>query len=257
VYDIMKIEDYIEELKHDDGAPSYIEMDKDKEIHYMEVHKYAFKNTAKLIPISSEPIRILDIGPTPFTIFIKKKFQNYDVWALDRTELMKERLRQAGIQLSVCDLDECSLPFEDDYFDLVIFTEVLEHVFAPHTDVLREVKRIIRPSGKLILAAPNIASLVNRIKLLFGVTPLENADNQMKKEWVHGHGHIHEYTRKELLSLCKSLGFKISSVRMLSINPLYTLAQASLIKFFIKFFYYSIVFFIPPFRTSICVECHK
>ena len=130
---------------------------------------------------------------------------------------------------------------------------MLEHVFAPHTDVLREVKRIIRPSGRLILAAPNIASLVNRIKLLFGVTPLENADNQMKKEWVHGHGHIHEYTRKELLSLCKSLGFKISSVRMLSMNPLYALAQAGLI----KFFYYSIVFFIPPFRMSICVECHK
>lgn len=251
----MEIENYIELLKRNENISlSHIEMDRDREIYYMEEHKYGFKKIIKSIPFLPKPIRILDIGTTPFTLFIKKKFQNYDVWTLDRTELMKERCEQAGIQLKSCNLDNGSIPFEDEYFDIVIFTEVLEHIFAPPTDILAEIKRIIRPSGKLILAVPNIACLSKRIKLLFGITPLPNADHQMNKEWVHGHGHLHEYTKKEILSLCKSINFKISNVQMLSVTPLkYIRGKFNLM----RFLYYCILFFVPQFRMNIYFECYK
>jgi len=252
----MKIEEYIEQLKCDESISSYIDMDKNKEIHYVESHKHEFQKTIESIPSSPEPLKILDIGPTPFTMFIKEKFQHYDVWALDLTNLMEERFKNAGIQLKTCDLDNCSLPFEDEYFDIVIFTEVLEHIFSPPTDVLTEIKRIIRPSGKLILSVPNIARLSNRIKLLFGMTPLVNGDDQMKKGWVHGHGHIHEYTKKEILSLCKSLNFNISRVQMLSICPLDRVHIDKRINL-TRFLYDCIVYFVPQFRTCIHIECRK
>jgi len=253
---IMEIEEYIELLKHDDSVTTHIEMDKNKEVQYLQECKYVYKEVIKSMPVSSDAIRILDIGPTPFTIFLKSKFQHYDVWALDRTSLLEERFKQAGIHLKVCNLDNAQIPFEDEYFDVVIFKEVLEHIFSPPSDVLREVKRVMRPSAKLILGVPNIARLSNRTKLLFGVSPLPRADEQMKKGWVHGHGHIHEYTRKELLSLCKSVGLKVSYVQMLSISPLDVLNIRKKLKL-MNFFYYSIIFAVSPLKSTIYIECYK
>jgi ubiquinone/menaquinone biosynthesis C-methylase UbiE len=46
-----------------------------------------------------------------------------------------------------------SLPLRDSTFDAVLCTEVLEHVPRP-TAVLREIGRVLRPSGRLFLTAP-------------------------------------------------------------------------------------------------------
>ncbi len=251
----MKIEDYIEQMKQGESTSSYIELDKEREIRYMQEHSYGFKRIVKSIPVLPGPIRILDIGPTPFTIFIKKNFPEYEIWALDRTNLMENRFKEAGIQLKVCDLDNANIPFEDEYFNVVIFTEVLEHIFAPPSSILKEVKRIMRPSGKLILSVPNIVNLSRRIRFLFGVTPLPNADHQLNKGWVHGHGHIHEYTKKEILSLCKSVNFKISKVQMISITPLESLRKKEWN--LMRFLYCCTTYLVPSFRAVIYIECYK
>jgi 2-polyprenyl-3-methyl-5-hydroxy-6-metoxy-1,4-benzoquinol methylase len=74
-----------------------------------------------------------------------------------------------------------SIPFEDKYFDIVIFTEVFEHLFAPPTEIMKESLRVLCRGGKLIFSTPNFATLLNRIKLLIGICPMAPADNQMKR----------------------------------------------------------------------------
>jgi hypothetical protein len=113
----------------------------------------------------------------------------------------------------------------------------------------------MRPSGKLILSVPNIANLSRRIRFLFGVTPLPNADGLFKKDGVHGHGHIHEYTQKEILTLCKSVNFRISNVQMTPIMPLEMLQKKEFN--LIKFIYGCITFLVPSFRAIIYIECYK
>ena len=49
--------------------------------------------------------------------------------------------------------DICAMPVEDSSFDAVLCTEVLEHVTNP-VDALRELSRVLRPGGKIILTAP-------------------------------------------------------------------------------------------------------
>jgi SAM-dependent methyltransferase len=50
-----------------------------------------------------------------------------------------------------CDIN--SIPVPDAFFDVVLCTEVLEHVPRP-IDVLQEFARILRPGGKLLITAP-------------------------------------------------------------------------------------------------------
>ena len=47
-----------------------------------------------------------------------------------------------------------SLPFRDNAFSEVVMIHVIEHLVRPY-DCLREIRRILRPSGKLVLVTPN------------------------------------------------------------------------------------------------------
>ncbi|KKP36084.1 MAG: Methyltransferase type 11 [candidate division TM6 bacterium GW2011_GWF2_32_72] len=49
--------------------------------------------------------------------------------------------------------DICSIPVKDSSFDVILCTEVLEHVPMP-IDALQEMARILKPGGRLFLTAP-------------------------------------------------------------------------------------------------------
>lgn len=46
-----------------------------------------------------------------------------------------------------------SLPFENDIFDSVFSSEVLEHVFNPD-EILPEIHRVLKPGGKMLMTVP-------------------------------------------------------------------------------------------------------
>jgi SAM-dependent methyltransferase len=49
--------------------------------------------------------------------------------------------------------DAYRLPFRDDIFEIAVCTEVLEHTHSPEL-VLRELQRVLKPGGKLLLTTP-------------------------------------------------------------------------------------------------------
>lgn len=255
----MEFDEYINKLKTEE-AKAHIELDKNKEIAYMEALRYHFVKIFNAIPDSPKPLKILDIGTTPFNLFIKENYPHYEVSTMDRTDLLGKRCEARDIQFKTCDLDKQPLPFDGDYFDLVIFTEVLEHIFRPPTEVLKEISRIMREGSKLILSVPNIATLYNRVRLLFGISPLWHPDEQMKKEWVHGHGHIHEYTMKEISSLLKGCRFTILSWKFLNCSVadgFKEYKQYDGILRLTRGIYHAAVLSIPSFGATIFIECNK
>lgn len=50
-----------------------------------------------------------------------------------------------------------SLPFEKDFFDVVVLAWVLEHLEDPET-VFREIHRVLKPGGVVIFLTPNAAN---------------------------------------------------------------------------------------------------
>ena len=223
----------------------------------MREHGYRFRAIAGALPVSSKQLRVLDIGTTPTTLLIKKLRPNFDVWTLDLTDLLKDRCEARGVHLRTCDLGNEPIPFEDGFFDLVIFTEVLEHLFGPPSDVLREIRRILRDNGGLILSVPSIATLYNRVKLLLGATPLPNPDEQMKRGWVHGYGHIHEYTAKEIASLVENCGFTITERRFLQerVCAVFDYGGTGRLHALLRVGCRLVALAVPSFRTTIWMRC--
>jgi len=63
--------------------------------------------------------------------------------------------------------DGVRLPFPDNYFDVVVAFEVIEHTVD--TDgFVSEIRRVLKRNGKLIISCPNLVSIWNRISMLFG-----------------------------------------------------------------------------------------
>jgi SAM-dependent methyltransferase len=73
-------------------------------------------------------------------------------------------------ELEAVDFETASLPAPDDHFDLVVWNRELV-TLKNAMPVLREVRRIIRPGGLLVLAVPNLAAVHNRLLLLAGRQP--------------------------------------------------------------------------------------
>ena len=81
---------------------------------------------------------------------------------------------------------------KDETYDMVIFTEVIEHLTEEQVKkTLSEIKRVLKPNGRIALSTPNIV---------------------IRKEvgkYLANPFHIKEYTNDEIKELLLSYGFKI------------------------------------------------
>jgi 2-polyprenyl-3-methyl-5-hydroxy-6-metoxy-1,4-benzoquinol methylase len=53
-------------------------------------------------------------------------------------------------------------------YDLVIFTEVLEHLLQDDEIIMMNVKKLVRPGGLLLISVPNALTFSNRVKVITG-----------------------------------------------------------------------------------------
>lgn len=96
-------------------------------------------------------------------------------------------------------------PYAEDEFDVVIFAEIIEHLLNDPCKVLREIKRVLKPGGTLIVTTPNVARLENITRLIAGV----NIYDPYSGYGPYGR-HNREYNRHELVTLCQFEGFDVT-----------------------------------------------
>jgi 2-polyprenyl-3-methyl-5-hydroxy-6-metoxy-1,4-benzoquinol methylase len=102
---------------------------------------------------------------------------------------LRDKNRVTGVDIDRVALKQCAakyhiatllanlnapLPLDDGQFDVVILSEVLEHLPYPSI-TLGEAWRILRPGGKLVGSVPNGTKLRNRLRFLaLGVADVES-----------------------------------------------------------------------------------
>ncbi|MFW6255226.1 MAG: class I SAM-dependent methyltransferase [Candidatus Sumerlaeota bacterium] len=103
------------------------------------------------LPKASERPKVLDLG-CGTGLMLKHLDEAYDPVGLDFSELALHFSRRRGAGKLVRG-DAQVLPFADNSFDLVTSLDLAEHVEAD-TLMLREVERVLKPGGHLILTVP-------------------------------------------------------------------------------------------------------
>lgn len=182
--------------------------------HYYPGQYHRWIETFKFMNIPSKDIKILELGCFPGHFAITLRRMGLDVKGLDlkrELELKKELYDTESIEVKECDISKEKFPFEDDTFDYVIFTEVLEHlIYDPHFTV-NESYRVLKHKGTLILGTPNIARIGNRYSLLLGRNILTPAEKFYG--FPINYRHNREYTTDEAVNLLIDCKFTIEKIK--------------------------------------------
>lgn len=178
-----------------------------------------------------EKIRVLDVGcgeGSCYT-FLKNRidtehlpFENLEYYAIDSNEQLPEVLKESEIIFKLGDFTKLNSIYGKKYFDVVIASEVLEHVTETDEFIL-SLKDILKDSGYIYLTTPNLASWHGRLALLFGFQPLatevssiraEFGKGNILKKYYHGNAimHIRIFTLRALLDFITFHEFKIEHV---------------------------------------------
>ena len=96
---------------------------------------------------------------------------------VDRNALL-EFEKRLGLKSRWVDIDSEELPFNDNEFDTVVFSEVMEHLRFPQK-ALCEIARVLTKNGTLIGSVPNAFRLRNRWKFLLG-KPFESDPSHLR-----------------------------------------------------------------------------
>jgi 2-polyprenyl-3-methyl-5-hydroxy-6-metoxy-1,4-benzoquinol methylase len=162
--------------------------------------------------------KILELGAYLGVVSIALTRLGFRVTPADIPEYMQnnrliEKYRCEGMQTITCNLSNYHIPADSGTFDMVIMCETLEHLNFNPLPVLAEINRVLVDGGKLYLSLPNLASLTNRIKLLFGLSihnPVEDFTAQLAKDDNMIVGiHWREYTRAEISKMLTVSGFSM------------------------------------------------
>lgn len=129
----------------------------------------------------------------------------YSSYGLDLRISQKiiDRSKKYNITNKLSDLSVDRIPFLDNYFDLIIFSETLEHFNFYPLNIFKEFYRILKSDGEIFITTPNLLRLNNRIKMLIG----RSVNYNIKIDYSLA-THYREYTAKEIKFLLSSSNFK-------------------------------------------------
>lgn len=144
----------------------------------------------------------IGIGPKPL-VDIELLRRGYSVGGTDISHSFivaaKRMLEKEGFYIPLMVSEAVNLPFPAGIFDLCLCSEVIEHLKGPEI-LLKEISRVLKVGGKLILTTPNKFSLG---KIIITVRKM-----LCREKSIPNPAHEKEYSYYEISRLCRKL-FKL------------------------------------------------
>ncbi|MBE7473080.1 MAG: class I SAM-dependent methyltransferase [Anaerolineales bacterium] len=184
-----------------------------KGIFELLVRLFRKQRTHRLLNLKKSG-RILDIGCGRGQMLYEFKKRGWQTFGTELTESKAQAAREEfGLDVLTVPLEACG--FEDNFFDVVTLWHVLEHLPYPR-ETLREINRVLKKDGFLVVAVPHFDSWEARI---------------FKGKWFHLDvpRHYYHFSLQTLTQMLAITGFKVKSQHHFSIeyNP-YGLMQSLL-----------------------------
>jgi SAM-dependent methyltransferase len=117
------------------------------------IRKEIFKAISNVIPLFKGKVLDSGCGIMPYKKIILENKEITSYLGLD----IESALSYNNVQPDFY-WDGITMPFENETFDVVLSTEVLEHVLNPE-EYLLEVKRVLKPGGVFFFTVPFLMSL--------------------------------------------------------------------------------------------------
>jgi len=148
---------------------------------------------------------VLDVGCANGQHTIKaarycKKIIGFDVddnqLGIARQEASQKKINNIELRKSSA---EDPFPYPKNFFDKVLFFDVIEHL-AKRDLALREINRVLKPDGVLLMAAPNKETSWKKLQASLGLPYFSDPDHKI------------EYSKSEIKKILAQHKFKILKI---------------------------------------------
>lgn len=170
------------------------------EPHHRARIQLALKTLVEIMPPTNRK-RGLELGAGSGKTALKIKALGYEVLAVDASSEALTRAVQNGLETLEFDAS-LNFPLSDGSFDFVFAGELIEHVFDTR-HFLGECRRVLAPNGVLILTTPNMATLNDRVRFLWGYSP-----RQLDAFHEYLYLHIRPFTMRSLIFALNNCNFR-------------------------------------------------
>lgn len=178
-------------------AFSFLDVDLESQIRIKKVLKLFqcfIENTKQKI--------LLDIGCGDGRISKQLITLGYRVYGIDISRKLVGEARKKGV-IATCSDVALSIPFSDGFFDYVFAGEIIEHIIDTEL-ILREISRVLRKNGVIVITTPNLVHLPDRIAFIKGNCPC-----QIQPFHQYLKFHVRQFTHGSLSMMLEQFGFKI------------------------------------------------
>lgn len=154
--------------------------------------------------------RVLDLGCAQGNTALLLAEAGWEAWAVDlRPDFLvyAGQKHERGVFHRVA-ADATHLPFQECFFDAVVWGEMIEHVAYPEK-ILSEIGSVLRPGGYLLVTTPNGARLRTGLPTFSRVQ--DRSALESRQFQPDSGGHLFLFTPNELAGVLTKSGFRILS----------------------------------------------
>jgi len=160
-----------------------------------------------LIPEGNHKILEVGCGTGNTLIKLKKIHKAQEIYGLE----MNEEIVQGHIKdinkVIVGDVEQIDPSFPDEFFDYIIFGDVLEHLIEPEK-ILKKYTKYLNKNGMIIASIPNIKNYT----VLFDLIIRDKFE--YKDSGILDRTHLRFFTRKEIINMFERSNLNISKIRL-------------------------------------------
>ncbi|KPU43418.1 ubiquinone biosynthesis O-methyltransferase [Oxobacter pfennigii] len=147
-------------------------------------------------------INVLEIGCACGGTLLKIRdiYKNADIYGIE-LNIGAAQIAQSFAEIKKGDIENEPLDYPDNFFDYIIFADVLEHLNNPWV-VLTNIKKCIKPEGCVLASIPNIMHYSVLRGLINGYWTYEEAG-------ILDRTHLRFFTLNEIDKMFKDTGYQI------------------------------------------------
>lgn len=206
------------------------ELGNSTELEYFNFHQGRFARFGAFLTRefpnreANRQLKVLDIGSHYLVNAMMLSAQGFEVHGMDvstfwEMDFVRERGEKFRIQ-PIIENDLAAMPtFQgmENQYDLVVFTEIMEHITFNPVSFWKTIYQLLKPGGKIYISTPNALALANwmrGVKNLFTFKSMGISVDDILSKVTYGH-HWKEYSAAEIREYFGAL----SSDFEMTINP--------------------------------------
>lgn len=120
-----------------------------------------------LIPSGTQRLLSVGCGAGTTELYLKHERGIPEVVGIELEPEIAARLEGQLDRVLVGDVEQLTLSYPPEYFDCILYPDVLEHLVNPWVTLKRHVE-MLAPGGTVIISVPNVRYYFSLLRLLFG-----------------------------------------------------------------------------------------